>query len=524
MKELVFEELTTRQKLGMVYNVLINGYQRTPERDEQIKQLIRDHCLGSVWIQFNTPKADEIIQMVKEVADYPILIITDAEAGMGDDYTIGKHNALSSTGDEKYAYAFGKAVGVTARKMGYNVVCNPLVDINDNGSPRYLSPDKKVVARFAAAEARGMQDAGILTVGKHYPSAINFNDVDSHMAQSVSVQTKEELLDQCLYAYCELNKEGLLDGVMTGHIKCEKIDPDRPSSLSKPVLDLYREQGFDGFMITDALCMMAIRSQFTDAESSALCIEAGNDIALPYLRDFMGTFEELCKRYEEGVIPEERLNEAVKRVLAAQHKANKEPKFTELTEEEHLLASGVDKAAVYVKTDDGVSPAISRDGKHLFVLMTRNETEVKGDGKPAVDTFSNGWHYPAKITDQIKELFPNSEVKIIHQFPNQSHCVNTLEKANNCDDTIFLTFSESLAYVGREHLTRRAETLIEAVSLNGKLSTLVHFGNPTILGNLPHIGRIIFGGVSEKGVEASIEVLAGVREATGVPTFELELK
>ena len=41
MKELVFEELTTRQKLGMVYNVLINGYQRTPERDEQIKQLIR---------------------------------------------------------------------------------------------------------------------------------------------------------------------------------------------------------------------------------------------------------------------------------------------------------------------------------------------------------------------------------------------------------------------------------------------------------------------------------------------------
>jgi beta-glucosidase-like glycosyl hydrolase len=268
----------------MVYNVLINGYQRTPERDEQIKQLIRDHCLGSVWIQFNTPGADEIMQMVKEVADYPILIITDAEAGMGADYTIGKHNALSSTGDERYAYAFGKAVGVTARKMGYNVVCNPLVDINDNGSPRYLSPDKKVVARFAAAEARGMQDAGILTVGKHYPSAINFNDIDSHMAQSVSVQTKEELLDQCLYAYCELNKQGLLDGVMTGHIKCEKIDPDRPSSLSKPVLDLYREQGFDGFMITDALCMMAIRSQFTDAESSAICIAAGNDIVLPNFR------------------------------------------------------------------------------------------------------------------------------------------------------------------------------------------------------------------------------------------------
>ncbi len=524
MKELVFEELTTRQKLGMVYNVLINGYHRTPERDEMVKQLIRDHCLGSVWIQYNTPGAEEIIQMVKEAADYPILIITDAESGMGDDYMIGKHNALSSAGDERYAYAFGKAVGVTARKLGYNVVCNPLLDINDSGCPRYLSPDKHVVAKYAAAEAKGMQDAGILTVGKHYPSAINRDNIDSHMAQSLSVQTKEELLDLSLYAYCELNKQGLLDGVMTGHIKCEKIDPTRPASLSKPVLDIYREQGFDGFMITDALCMMAIRSQFTDAESSALCIEAGNDIALPYVRDFMGTFEEMCKRYEEGLIPDERLDEAVKRVLAAQHKAAQEPKFSELTEEEHYLASSVDKAAVYAKTDEGVDVSISREGKHLFVLMARNETEVKGDGKPAVDTFSNGWHYPAKITEQLKELFPNSEVKMIHQFPNQSHCYDTLEKSNRYEDTIFLTFSESLAYVGREHLTRRAETLIEAVSLNGKLSTLVHFGNPTILGNLPHIGRIIFGGVSEKGVEASVEVLAGVREATGVPTFELDLK
>ncbi len=523
MKELVFEELTTRQKLGMVYNVLINGYHRTPERDEQIKQLIREHCLGSVWIQYNTPGAEEIMQMVKETADYPILIITDAEAGLGD-YFIGKHNALAGTGDERYAYAFGKAVGVTARKMGYNVVCNPLLDINDNGCPRYLSPDKTVVAKFAAAEAKGLQDAGILTVGKHYPSAINFYNIDSHMAQSISLQTKEELLDESLYAYCELNKQGLLDGVMTGHIKCEKIDPTRPASLSKPVLDIFREQGFDGFMITDALCMMAIRSQFSDAQSSALCIEAGNDIALPYLRDFMGAFEEMCKRYEEGVIPEERLNEAVKRVLAAQHKANMEPKFTELTEVEHELASTVDKAAVYAITDEGVDVSISREGKHLFVLMARNETETGKDGKPAVDTFSNGWHYPAKITAQIKELFPNSDVKMIHQFPNQGHCHDTLEKSNRFDDTVVLTFSESLAYVGREHITRRAETLIEAVSINGKLSTLVHFGNPTILGNLPHIGRVIFGGVSEKGVEASIEVLAGVRPATGTPTFDIELK
>jgi hypothetical protein len=91
------------------------------------------------------------------------------------------------------------------------------------------------------------------------------------------------------------------------------------------------------------------------------------------------------------------------------------------------------------------------------------------------------------------------------------------------DDVIFLTFSEPLAYTGSEHLTRRVETLIEAMQYTGRISTLVHFGNPCILGNLPHIPRCIFGGLSAESVETCIEVLAGEYEAKGVLTYDSKL-
>ena len=56
-----------------------------------------------------------------------------------------------------------------------------------------------------------------------------------------------------------------------------------------------------------------------------------------------------------------------------------------------------------------------------------------------------------------------------------------------------------------------------------RISTLIHFGNPTVLGNLPHIPRIIFGGCSEKSTLATLEVLAGDRAPQGKPTYEIPL-
>jgi hypothetical protein len=65
------------------------------------------------------------------------------------------------------------------------------------------------------------------------------------MAEALSMESKEHIIDYYWYPYLELSRRGLLDGVMTGHTLVPSLDPDYPSSLSRKTLDLFRELGFD---------------------------------------------------------------------------------------------------------------------------------------------------------------------------------------------------------------------------------------------------------------------------------------
>ncbi len=521
LTELKFSELTLEQKLGMVHAAMVNGNFKE-EEIEFVFDRIKNRALGAVWIQDGSKDADKLMQRVKETADYPILIITDAENGIGD-YKVGRHNPISCTGDEKYAYAFGKAVGFTAKSMGYNVVCNPVLDIDDNGFVRCFGKDKHVIAKMGAAEAKGLHDAGVLTVGKHYPSGRNEMNIDSHMAESVSSQTREQLLDDSLFAYLHLMKDGLLDGVMTSHQKFSQIDDKYPASLSKKVIDVLRDEGFDGFCITDALGMMGIRAKFGDEESKGLAVAAGNDLALTYTFNPIYNQQAINTCYEKGIITDKQLDECVKRVLEAQHKTLiiEEKACKELDEENIALAKNISRASIYAQADEGLTPSISREGKHLFAVMVRNEMSL---GKVDVDTFSNGWLFPEEISKKLLEMFPNSKVRFFHEFPTQHHNHGIFQDSVSYDDVIFLTYSEPLAYAGKEALTARVVSLIECLQFTNRVSALLHFGNPCILDVLPHIPRVILGGLCKDSVDASIDVLAGELEATGVKTFDFKLK
>ncbi len=526
MKELIFEELTLKQKLGMVFTGFLNSWVKSEDNEEFLFELIKERALGVVWIQQGARDAEEMLAKVKELADYPIIVVADAESGISNKegtYLVGRHSAIGNTGDPKNAYVFGKVLGAVAHKMGYNMVCNPLLDIKQ-GHIRSLGSNKEKVAEFGVAMAQGMHDGGLLTLAKHYPGADNPLGIDSHMTAAVSYQTKEELIDEGLYPYIKLMEQGVLDGVMTGHKKCVNIDPDHPASMSKKVIDIIRELGFEGVIMTDALCMMGIKALYNDVEAKGYAIAAGNDTILPFTAESRKEFADLCAAYDQGMIPDEVLDAAVKRILAAQHKTLSLPKDVEITEEEMEIFRNIDKNGVYAKTDEGVSTSLLRDGKYYFAVMIRNEMQFGADGKIDVDTFSSKWHYPLKIEQKIKELFPNAAVNFIHEFPSQGQNIKILNESLGYDDVIFLTFTEPLSFTGKERLTHRLVTLISAMRMTERVNTVIHFGNPRVLEDLPHMPRLIVGNASEKSVEATLEVLAGEYPAKGTLSCEVKLQ
>lgn len=523
MKELKLEELSTRQKLGMTFTAFLNGYARTPEEDAFIVDMIKNHSLGCVWIQEGREGVEELVSMVKEAADYPILIITDAENGIAP-YTIGRHNAVACTGDVKYAYTFGKTVGVMARKMGYTAVCNPILDMY-RGSQRTLGNDKEKVAAFAKEIARGMHDGGILTVGKHFPGAPLKTPVDGHMAPGTSGYTKEDIKNRVLYPYKRLMEEDLLDGIMTSHKTFDTIDPEHPASLSKAVIDIIREEGFDGFATTDALCMMAVRSRFNDIDAKGLAIAAGNDTILPWGANSRQLFDEYCQAYDKGLIPDERLDDAARRILEAQHKSTLLPKDAELTDEDIRMFNCINRDSIYEKVTEGEAKKYSHDGKYCFAVMIRSDYGIGAEGHVEVDTFSSdSWRKPMEVKELILKKFPNSTVMFVNEFPAPKQNHDILNASIACEDTIFLTFSEYVAYTGSEFITRRFIRLVEALQVTNKISAIIHQGNPFVCEELPHVPRWIIGHTTMDSLDACLDVLAGDYPAKGAPTYDFKLK
>jgi len=344
------------------------------------------------------------------------------------------------------------------------------------------------------------------------------------MTESISYDTKEELINEHLYPYKKLLDEDLLGGIMTGHKRMVNIDNTRPASLSKPVIDIIREMGFDGVAITDALCMMGIRAKYNDVEAKGYAIAAGNDLLLPFTQDNRVKFEKLVEAYDQGLIPDEMLDAAVKRVLATQHKTTLLTDDAEVSDEELKLFYNINKDNICAITDEGIPANISRDGKHFFAMLVRNEMSVGADGKIDVDTFSSNWLYPEQVKAKILELFPNSKVQYIYEFPTQAQNTRILTDSLGCDELIFLTFTEPLSFCGEERLTHRFVTLVNALQYTDRVSTVVHFGNPLVLEELPHIPRIIVGSLSAENVDSCLEVLAGNYPAKGILTCKPEFK
>lgn len=71
----------------------VDNYENFDESFERILELIRKRCLGAIWVVPRNTRRDGVIKRIKEAAEYPILIITDAESGLGE-HTIGRDNAL----------------------------------------------------------------------------------------------------------------------------------------------------------------------------------------------------------------------------------------------------------------------------------------------------------------------------------------------------------------------------------------------------------------------------------------------
>lgn len=268
------------------------------------------------------------LKQVQAAAELPVAVAVDDEGGRVqridelDGQLLSARSMAAKLSPER-VYELAVQRGRQLRARGVTVDFAPSVDVS--GQPdgavigdRSFSRDPSTVARYAGAFAKGLRDAGVLPVFKHFPGHGRATG-DSHRG-AVSTPPLSALHEVDLLPYRRL-LAGQSGAVMVGHLDVPGLtEPDTPASISPAALVLLRDQlGFDGLVVTDDLGAMAAITDRVDLASAVRqALAAGVDMALWVTKNRLGdVLDHLEQAVAGGSLPETRVNEAVAHVLAA---------------------------------------------------------------------------------------------------------------------------------------------------------------------------------------------------------------
>lgn len=521
MKPLKLNDLTLEQKIGQL--IIVRGFLDDEDR-KFIMEMTAKKAVGGFQIPYSE-NGKALIEEINRTAGYPVLICANMEYGFaGTQLKFPAQMAISAANDEELAYKAAQVTAIEAKNYGFNMIWGPVVDLCARGrlckNTRTFGDDPYLVSRFASAMIKAYNDEGMLVTAKHYPGNSDIKD-DSHLRPTNSQLTEQELLELDMVPYFEIMNRVGLSGVMTSHAIFDKIDPGMPATLSKKILSLIRNAGYDGLIQSDSLAMMSICQQFGEKECIAMAIAAGCDQVLPnYRLPFKEVHNYLLDAYHQGIITEERLNEAVRRVLEAQEKAMVKPSSTELKQEHIDAIEELNKKSLCYLAQDGISPALSAGGKKVFVLACENA--FPGDVKETAeleekDTFSRT--NVEKQGELVKEYFPDAQVIIINEFPNNIQNERVALAATKADDVIFCTYCRPHSYLGSDGITERMEYLIN--SNPDKTAAVLHVGNPYEATKFPNAKRVFIGHLGGDSLKYTLKALKGEFIPTGKLPVEL---
>lgn len=398
MYERRLEELAVEQKVGQLFVV---GFQQ-PHASGPIRELVSEyHVGGVVYFDRNVESAEQTAELsatlqslAREATGIPLLVATDQEGGTVSRIPFGTTPpggmAVGATEDPALAADLAGAVGTQLRSVGVNLNLAPVLDVNsDPDNPvignRSYGSDPELVAEMGTAAAAALQDRGVAACAKHFPGHGD-TAVDSHHALPV-VDHGRERLDRVELRPFRAGIEAGVDAVMTAHVDFPAIEPDEgvPATLSRAVLTglLREELGHEGLVVTDCMEMNAIADGVGTVEGAVRAIRAGADVVLVSHTPSLQTaaIEAVVDAVEAGELPEERVDDAARRVLRlkdARVDPGSPPAVDDARERVVEASRGVARAAVTLHRDDADRLPIDADGVFVWEYET-------GGGSPAED-------------------------------------------------------------------------------------------------------------------------------------------
>lgn len=323
----VFATLTPDERIGQLFMVAAWSNKDKKHIKEIDSLIIKNKIGGLIFFQGGPVREANLTNKYQKESKVPLLISIDGEWGLAmrldSSIAFPKQMTLGAIQDDSLIYEMGKEIARQCKRMGIHVNLAPVADVNNNPlNPviglRSFGEDKFNVARKAILYMRGLQDAGVMANGKHFPGHGD-TDMDSHKTLPTISISKERMDTLELYPFRQLIDSGLAS-MMVAHLFIPAYDTaaNTASTLSKAVVtDLLKKQlRFNGLVFTDALNMKGVSKFYKPGIVDVKALLAGNDVLL-FSEDVPLAIDSIKAAIARGEISQDEIDLRCKKILAA---------------------------------------------------------------------------------------------------------------------------------------------------------------------------------------------------------------
>ena len=330
--------MSLEEKIGQLFVIL---KEKPGVNEGEIQQaLSTSHQGGLRWQGGNKDQVYEQNMLYQKHSKVPLFIAANCDEGGNGCLPEGTFVATAAQAGAgqttETAYHIGLTAGREASAIGCNWMFNPICDIYMNWrntivNTRSFGETPDQVIAHARAYIRGVKEANpnMACCCKHFPGD-GLEELDQHLALGLNDLPPEQWHATYGKVYRSMIEDGI-ESIMVGHFAMpqmsRKLRPGiedeeiMPATLAPEIMnDLLRgELGFNGLIITDASHMMGIATMGPRRDIVPGTIAAGADMFL-FANDIQEDMEYMKQGYLRGIITEERLSDALHRILGLKAK------------------------------------------------------------------------------------------------------------------------------------------------------------------------------------------------------------
>lgn len=279
-----------RRTVGQLFMVGIPG----PTLDAESRTFLEEFTPGGVILFKRNVESGtqvrELVAALKEIGAGPTtLVAIDHEGGrvhrLPAPFTRFPPMGQLARQDAETVERVGYAMGLELRSIGVDLDFAPVLDVVTNPrntviGDRAFGSTPARVARLALALARGLERAGVVPCGKHFPGHGASTGDSHHVLPRVS-RPRAELDAVDITPFRRAIRAGI-PALLTAHVVYPALDPRRPATLSPLICqDLLRGTlGFRGVVFSDDLDMAAVAKRRSPGAVAVAALAAGCDVLL----------------------------------------------------------------------------------------------------------------------------------------------------------------------------------------------------------------------------------------------------